>query len=200
MADENVLNLEKGAAPTNLSEQFPNLTSSMLIGLGWDPADTGADFDLDSCVVLLDANKKIIPDGIVFFNHLEFKNGGEVAIKHNGDDLTGGNSDTGPDETINVYLKKLPAEVAHVVPFMNIFKASERNQKFGQVNNSFMVLIDGSSEKEVIRHSLKKEYAENTGVVMADIYRFGEEWKVKALGVGVDGDIQTISDKIPSLL
>lgn len=195
-----VVNLEKGGHAVNLSEDFPSLTKSMLIGLGWKPAETGADFDLDSTVLLLDQNKKPytqgVPNGLIYFNHLKF---GDNVIVHSADDLTGGSSDEGDDETITVRLDKLPEEVAHVVAFINIYDADNRGQKFGQVNDSYMRLVD-ADENEVIRHSLKKEYADFTGVVLADIYRFGSEWKVKAIAQGVNGDINTIAAKVPELV
>lgn len=195
-----IVNLEKGAGAVNLSEDFPSLTKSLLIGLGWKPADTGSDFDLDSTVLLLDTNKKPytngVPEGLIYFNHLKF---GDNVIVHSADDLTGGSSEEGDDETITIRLDKLPQEVVHVVAFMNIYDADTRGQKFGQVNDSYMRLVD-ADEKEVIRHSLKKEYADFTGVVLADIYRFGAEWKVKAIAQGVNGDIKTIAAKVPELL
>lgn len=194
MAD--IVNLDKGAPAVNLSEQFPTLTKSLLIGLGWKPADTGKDFDLDSTVMLLDKNKKQVQNGLIYFNHLKYMN--DVVV-HSADDLTGGSSEEGDDETITVRLDKLPEEVAHVVAFMNIYDADSRGQKFGQVNDSYMRLVD-ADENEVIRHSLKKEYADNTGVVLADIYRFGSEWKVKAIAQGVNGDINTIAAKVPDLI
>jgi tellurium resistance protein TerD len=195
-----VVSLEKGGAPVNISDQFPSLTEGMVVGLGWKPADTGKDFDLDSVAVLLDENKKVVEGGINFFNALEYKVNGEAVVIHSKDDLTGGSSEEGDDETITVKLKKLPESIKHVVVFVNIYQATERGQKFGQVNDSYMRLLDAATEKEVVRNSLKKEFAENTGVVLADIYRFGSEWKVKAISQGVNGDINEIVSKIPSLL
>lgn len=192
MAD--TYNLEKGASAVNIDEQFPSLAEQAVVGLGWDPADGGPAIDLDSAVALYDENKKHLET--VFFNNLEYKVGSDVVIKHNGDDLTGGNSDTGPDETINIRLNKLPPEVKHVVPFINDFKGG----KFGRVKNSFMALYD-KDDKEIIRHNLAKEFDDFQGVVMADIYRgVSGEWKVKAISQGVNGDINAIAQAIPSLL
>lgn len=189
-----IYNLEKGASAVNIDEQFPSLADQAVVGLGWDPADGGPAIDLDSAVALYDENKKHL--ATVFFNNLEYKVGSDVVIKHNGDDLTGGNSDTGPDETINIRLNKLPAEVKHVVPFINDFKGG----KFGRVKNSFMALYD-KDDKEIIRHNLAKEFDDFQGVVMADIYRgVSGEWKLKAISKGVNGDINAIATEIPNLL
>lgn len=189
-------NLEKGGEAANISDQFPSLAEQAVVGLGWDPAEGGAEsIDLDSAVALYDENKQLID--VVFFNHLEFKDSsGQVVIKHNGDDLTGGNSDTGPDETINIRLNKLPDNVKHVVPFINDYKGG----KFGRVKNAFMALYD-KDDKEIIRHSLAKEFDNFQGVVMADIFRgVSGDWKVKAISKGMDGDINVIAKEIPSVL
>lgn len=187
-------NLEKGADAVNISENYPSIAEQVVVGLGWDQADGGPSIDLDSAVALYDESKKHL--GTVFFGNLQFKDGGNVVIQHNGDDLTGGNSDTGPDETINVKLNKLPTNVKHVVAFVNDFKGG----KFGRVKNAFAALYD-KDDKEIIRHNLAKEFDDFTGVVVADIFRgMSGEWKIKAISKGVNGNINQIADIIPGIL
>jgi tellurium resistance protein TerZ len=186
--------LEKNAAPANLDEQFPSLAEQAVVGLGWDPADGGASIDLDSAVALYDEGKKHL--ATVFFDNLEYKVGSEVVIKHNGDDTTGGKSDTGPDETINIKLNKLPDNVKHVVIIINDFKGG----KFGRVKNSFGALYD-KDEKELVRHNLAKEFDNFNGVVVADIFRgMSGEWKIKAISAGINGNLNEIAAKVPELI
>ncbi len=189
-----IYNLEKGAAPVNVADQFPSIAEQAVVGLGWDPAEAGASIDLDSAVALYDEEKKHV--ATVFFQNLQYKVGNDVVIQHNGDDLTGGKSATGPDETINIKLNKLPANVKHVVPFINDFKGG----KLGRVKNSFCAMYD-KDEKEVLRHNLAKEYDEFQGVVMVDIFRsLSGEWKIKPISKGVNGDINQIAAAIPAML
>ena len=69
---------------------------------------------------------------------------------------------------------------------VNIYKADERNQNFGQVNNAYVRLVDttGGKNEEQLRFDLTEDYSGSTGIRMADIYRHNGEWKMKAIGDG----------------
>ena len=65
------VNLIKGGR-ISLNKEAPGL-KKILIGLGWDTnaSDTGADFDLDASVFLLDSNAKVANEkDFVFYNWL----------------------------------------------------------------------------------------------------------------------------------
>ncbi|WP_300730057.1 TerD family protein, partial [uncultured Bacteroides sp.] len=80
--------------------------SKVSVGLGWDPNEgTGFDFDLDASAFMLGSNKKIPNDNyFIFYNNPKSPDG---AVESTGDDTTGGNSDGGDDETLNVDLQKV---------------------------------------------------------------------------------------------
>ncbi|WP_198648456.1 TerD family protein, partial [Cyanothece sp. BG0011] len=69
---------------------------------------------------------------------------------------------------------------------VNIYKARQRQQSFGQVNNAFVRLVNLSNNKEIARYSLLgEEYDGKTGMILAELYRDEEEWKMEAVGKGV---------------
>ena len=111
--------------------------SKVSVGLGWDPNEgTGFDFDLDASAFMLGANKKLPKDEyFVFYNNQKSPDG---AVESTGDDLTGGNSDGGDDETLNVDLTKVDPQVQEIIFTATIYKAEERKQNFGQVRNSYI--------------------------------------------------------------
>ena len=106
----------------SLSKSAPNLTS-IAVGLGWDArSTTGADFDLDASALLTGANGKVLSDAhFVFFNNLKSPDG---SVEHTGDNLTG--EGEGDDETINVELPSVPAEVQKIVFTVSIYEAEQR--------------------------------------------------------------------------
>ena len=92
------------------------------VGLGWDPNEgTGYDFDLDASAFMLGESGRIPTDEyFVFYNNPKSPDG---SVESTGDDLTGGNSDGGDDETINVDLSKVDPKIQEIVFTATIYKA-----------------------------------------------------------------------------
>jgi len=185
------INLQKGQR-ISLSKEAPGLTK-LMCGLGWDVAkpsggglfgafSNNVDYDLDSSVICLDENDKANNQGnVIYFSNLQHKSG---AITHLGDNLTGAGD--GDDEQILVNLNQIPAEISKLVFTVNIYNCLERKQDFGQVKNAFVRLVNISDNKEIARYNLSgQEYKGMTGMIMAEIYRHNNEWKMAAIGNGV---------------
>lgn len=184
------INLQKGQR-ISLSKESPGLTK-ILCGLGWDVAERSGggifgmfsetqDYDLDASVICLDANGKIKDiANIIYFGNLSHRS---QAIIHLGDNLTG--EGDGDDEQIIVDLSLVPADILKLVFTVNIYECIKRKQDFGQVKNAFVRLVNVSNNKEIARYNLSgSEYQGATGMVMAEIYKHGNEWKMAAIGKG----------------
>ena len=53
------------------------------------------------------------------------------------------------------------------------------------VENAFVRLVNRGNNREIARYNLSgREYANQTGMIMAEIYRDKEEWKMAAIGKG----------------
>jgi tellurium resistance protein TerD len=160
------------------------------IGLGWDTYkyDGGADFDLDSVAFLLGESGKARSDSdLVFYNNLRHSSG---AVEHMGDNRTG--EGEGDDEVIQVNLSKLPADVAKIVFTVTIDDAEARSQNFGMVSNAFIRVVNDDSGAELIRYDLDEDYSVETAVVVAELYRHGNEWKFNAIGSGFAGGLSAL--------
>lgn len=185
------INLQKGQR-ISLSKEAPGLTK-LMCGLGWDVAKRSGgglfgvfsntpDCDLDGSVICLDKNDKVNGQAnVIYFGNLSHKSG---AITHLGDNLTGAGE--GDDEQIIVDLARMPPDIAKLVFTVNIYDCIARKQDFGQVQNAFVRLVNMSDNKEVARYNLSgSEYKGMTGMLMAEIYRHNNEWKMGAIGNGV---------------
>ena len=184
------VNLDKGQR-VDLTKGNPKLTKIM-VGLGWDTKkyDGGADFDLDACAFLLDANDKVRDDyDFVFYNNLTHSSG---AVQHMGDNLTGADGEAEDDEQIQVDLTKIPANIEKVAFTVTIHEADERKQNFGQVSNAYIRVVDLSSNQEVIRYDLGEDFSLETAVVVGEIYRKSGEWKFNAIGSGFNGGLRAL--------
>jgi stress response protein SCP2 len=149
------------------------------IGLGWDVKSGlfGSNIDVDASCFIVDANGKLVNDGVVYFGDQDY-NGGTV--KHSGDNLTGAGA--GDDETIIIDLTKVPSHVAKFVFAVNIYQCRERGQDFGKVKNCFIRAYDADTKQELCRFNLSDDYKGFTGIYPGEVYLHNGEWKFSALG------------------
>lgn len=188
------INLTKGQR-ISLTKEDPSL-KQIMCGLGWDVAPKSGglfggnkQFDLDSSVICLDANKKLTDvKNIIYFGNLRHSSS---AIAHQGDNLTGAGE--GDDEVINIDLPLIPSSIAYLVFVINIYKCSQRRQDFSMVNNAFVRLVNRTTNKELARYNLSgAEYKGMTGMILAELYRHNDDWKMAAVGNGFE--IETLAD------
>lgn len=184
-----MINLEKG-------QRISMDKGLTLVGvaLGWDPNEgTGYDFDLDASAFMLGESGRIPTDEyFVFYNNPKSPDG---SVESTGDDLTGGNSDGGDDETINVDLSKVDPKIQEIVFTATIYKAEERRQNFGQVRNSYIRIYDAKTNAEIARYDLDEDFSIETAVEFGRLYRRGDEWKFEAMGIGNKGGLQSLVNK-----
>ena len=168
--------------------------SKVSVGLGWDPNEgSGFDFDLDASAFMLGGDKKLPKDEFfVFYNNQKSPDG---AVESTGDDLTGGNSDGGDDETLNVDLTKVDPQVQEIIFTATIYKAEERKQNFGQVRNSYIRIYNSITNEEIARYDLDEDFSIETAVEFGRLYRRNGEWKFEAMGIGNKGGLQALVNK-----
>ncbi len=172
----------------SLSKAAPNLTR-VQIGLGWRArSTTGADFDLDASALLC-ANGRVLGDEyFVFYNNLKSPEG---SVEHTGDDLTGGSG--GDDETILVDLSLVPVAVDKIVFPVSIYDADARSQTFGQVSDAYIRVLNQADESELARYDLTEDASTETAMIFGELYRYGGEWKFRAVGQGYASGLRGIA-------
>jgi tellurium resistance protein TerD len=162
--------------------------SKISVGLGWNPNEgTGHDFDLDASAFMINASR-IIPadDYFVFYGNTDSPDG---ALHHTGDDPTGGNSADGDDETIEVDLSKVNSDIEEILFVVTIHDAAARKQNYGQVRNSYIRIVDDSSNQEIAKYELGEDFSIETGVEFGRLYKRDNKWKFEASGIGYKEDL-----------
>ncbi|GLW58261.1 TerD family protein [Kitasatospora phosalacinea] len=182
------VSLAKGGN-VSLTKEAPGLTN-VIVGLGWDVrATTGADFDLDASALLCSEAGRVLGDQhFVFYNNLRSPEG---SVEHSGDNLTGGGD--GDDEQIKVDLTAVPPQVAKIVFPVSIYDAENRHQSFGQVRNAFIRVVNEADGSEVARYDLSEDASTETAMVFGELYRYGSEWKFRAIGQGYASGLRGIA-------
>ncbi len=182
------INLTKGQK-IDLTKGDPSL-SKLLVGLGWDTNkySTGADFDLDAAVFMLQENKKVGSNkDFIYYGNLKHESG---SVEHMGDNLTGGNA--GDDEQIKIDLARIPANIDRIAITVTIYDAEARRQNFGQVSNAYIRIVDEKNNNEILRFDLNEDFSVETSVVIAEIYRYKGEWKFNAVAGGFSGGLKAL--------
>lgn len=175
------VSLTKGQKVTLRKDGGVQLTQ-IRMGLGWDPirksggmfgGSRSANIDLDASVILFAGHQ---PFDTVYFGNLRTPDG---SILHSGDNLTG--EGEGDDEVINVNLPQIPPHVDTLL----FLVTSYRGQTFEQVDNAFCRLVDSTTNAELARYTLRGGMP-FTAMVMATIVRSGSDWKLQAIGEGLN--------------
>lgn len=175
------INLQKG-------QKIDIGLTNISVGLGWNPNEgTGAAFDLDASAFMIDSARVIPTEGFfVFYGNTDSP---DSALHHTGDDPTGGNSDGGDDETIQVDLTKVDSRIQEILFVVTIHEAAARRQNFGQVRDSYIRLVDNQTGQAVAKYELGEDFSIETGVEFGRIYRREGKWKFEASGIGYKEDL-----------
>ncbi|WP_438313459.1 TerD family protein [Sporosarcina sp. FA9] len=184
--------LQKGQR-IDLTKGRPGL-EKITVGLGWDPIEqkskgllgglfggggSGSNMDIDASVIMLEDDKFLNKENLIYFGNLKSKCG---SIAHTGDNTTG--EGDGDDEQVIVDLKRIPANINKLVFVVNIYDCVKRKQDFGQVENAFIRVMNSSNNEELLKFNLSESYAGSTSLIVAEIYRHGSDWKFGAVGTG----------------
>lgn len=177
------IQLSKGQK-LDLTKGNPGL-DNLLVGLGWDVNNGGADVDLDAEVFLLNASGKVPTSGhVVFYNNLISPDG---SVRHNGDNRTGAGD--GDDETIHIGLSKVGSDVEKIVFAVSIDEALKKRQNFGQVSNAYIRIINESNGQELCRFDLTEDHSASISMIVGEVYRHNGEWKFGAVEQGSNQDL-----------
>ncbi|MCW2538956.1 MAG: hypothetical protein JWN95_681 [Frankiales bacterium] len=186
------VNLSKGQR-VSLEKQGGGTLSKVRMGLGWDAVKKRGLFgsksqsiDLDASALLFDASGRLVDQ--IWFQQLDSKDG---SVHHTGDNRTGAGE--GDDESIQVDLAHVPAQISTLVFTVNSFTG----QTFSQIENAHCRLLDETSaDAEIAKYNLTGSGA-HTAQIMAKLSRDGSGWTMTALGIPATG--RTFHDLLPAL-
>ncbi len=168
--------------------------SKISVGLGWDPNEgTGFEFDLDASAIMINDQRKLVEEEyFVFFNNLKSPDG---ALQHTGDDPDGKSSDGDDDEAIKIDITKIDTRVSEILFVVTIADFEKRKQNFGQVRNSYIRIVDETTNTEIAKYELDEDFSVETGVEFGRLYKRNDAWKFEASGIGYKADLAFFLEK-----
>jgi stress response protein SCP2/tellurite resistance protein len=178
--------LSKGQK-VDLTKSHPGL-QNVVVGLGWDIAHNGSNFDLDASTFLLGQTGKVQSDqDFIFYNN---PSGGNGSINYSGDNRNGaGERD---DEQIRIDLQRVPSHIHRIAFTITIHDAQIKQQNFGQISNSYVRIFNEQTNEELIRFNLGRDFTVETAIVAAELYRHNGEWKFNAIASGFQGGLAAL--------
>ena len=188
------VNLKKGDR-VDLKKHTGENLKNVMVGLGWDEVDRKKvpgglfglfsghvhDIDCDASAFLCKGGKIRNNEDVIYFGNLLHKSD---AVRHMGDNLTGAGE--GDDEQIFINLNILPSDYDRIIFVVNIYKASERNQDFGMIDNAFIRICDADNDNEIYKYNLSENYSGKTAMIFGELILQDGRWKFNAIGEATD--------------
>lgn len=173
------VNMTKGSS-VDFSKAAPSL-AIVAIGAGWDPKEGGPTMDADLCCFLLAAGGKVRKnEDFVFFNRES-----APGVQHTGDNLTG--EGEGDDETINVTLADVPADVEQILFAVNIYQAKQKGQSLGCIDNAHIRAVDTATGEELAIYNI--DAASGETMTFGALVRNADGWEFQAVNETSDADL-----------
>jgi tellurium resistance protein TerD len=162
--------------------------TQLLVRLGWDAGhQVGAELDIDAMGFMLTTQGTVRNDqDLVFYNNLKSPCG---AVVHGGAVsaiLVG-------EETIQIELAAVSAEIEKVIFTMSIYDAEARAQHFGMLKSAYICLVNQATGYELVRYQLSKVDNTETAMIFGQLYRYKDDWKFRAVGQGFKDGIEPLA-------
>lgn len=171
----------------SLNENCKNL-SKLIVTLDYNIIKNAYnEFDLDASVFMVDINDKTVEKDFIFYENTKSTCGGIVIKK---DHNTSIKEDY--NECIQLDLNLIPPHIQKLAFTVTVYEANERQQNFGQVSDGYFRIIAGDTKKEVLNYKFNENLSIETAIVVAEIYRYKNEWKINCIGSGFRGGLEAL--------
>ncbi|MEK6263565.1 MAG: TerD family protein [Clostridium sp.] len=180
------IKLKKGQK-LSINDNAKNL-SKLIVALDFNILKNGNnEFDLDASVFMVDARGTTIEKDFIFYENTNSTCGG-VVIK--GDHNT--TLKDAYDESIQLDLNLIPEHIQKLAVTITIYEAIERLQNLSQVSEGYFRIIDGNTKQEILNYKFDENLSVETAMVVAEIYRYKNEWKINCIGSGFRGGLEAL--------
>lgn len=173
----------------SINSKTQNL-SKLLIALDWDIKNIGnTEFELDTSLFLVDKNNNTSEENFVFYGNPRSKDGGVIIDKDHNSGLK-----KAYDQAIQLDLSLIPNSIQKLAVTVTVYEGDKRRQNFGQVTNGYFRILDAQSRSELFKYNFNEGLKFETAVVVVEIYRYKDEWKINPIGNGFIGGLKALCD------
>lgn len=157
-----------------------DLRTKFVITLENDPIrdDKGELIDVDLSLFMLDVKGKVLnQQAIIFYNTSNHKSSCGSVVYDEG--------------KLNINLDTIPQNIDRLVVAASVFEAENSGFTFKDIKNMTLSLFGKSNKKPLLMYQLTNEYHESS-IVLCEFFRFGQGWKLRAVGQGYHGGLPTL--------
>ncbi len=159
----------------SLNQQAPGIRI-VEVELGWEPAE--GPWTLDAGAFALTTQGRVRGDeDFVFYNQPTLSEGGLQL------------DPAGRRFTVN--LAELPAGIATIAIALTL--DAESGQSFAALRQVWLELRDGQDQTGIARFAQDTAEMSETAIILGQLYRYGSEWKFKAVGQGFNGGLAALA-------
>lgn len=164
--------------------------SKLLIALDWDIKNiVNTEFELDTSLFLVDKNNNTSEENFVFYGNPRSKDGGVIIDKDHNSGLK-----RAYDQAIQLDLNLIPPSIEKLAVTVTVYDGDKRRQNFGQVTNAHFRVLDVQNRSELFKYNFNEGLKFETAIVVAEIYRYKDEWKINPIGNGFIGGLKALCD------
>jgi len=145
------------------------------------------EFDLDASVFMVDINNKTAEKDFIFYENIKSTCGG-VAVKQDHNTTL----KEAYNECIQLDLNLIPPHIQKLAFTITVYEATERNQNFGQISEGYFRIIASDTKQEILNYNFNENLSIETAIVVAEIYRYKNEWKINCIGSGFRGGLEAL--------
>ena len=168
-----------------LTREIPSLTG-VVLGVTLTSAEPLVIDNMVVATLLCDADSRVLSDEhVVFFNQLTAPDMSVQQLERAlGSDI----------EQVEVDLHAVPPEVSRILVVAYINEGIAARRTLGQLREARVRVLDAANDAELVRsEDLAPVLTTETGLVLAELYRHGRDWKFKVIGQGYANGIRGIA-------
>jgi tellurium resistance protein TerD len=168
-----------------LTREIPNLTG-VALGVRLVATEPVLVDNLVVATLLCDASSQVLSDEhVVFFNQLTSPDLSVAQLTQ----AVGGDT-----EQLEVDLPQVPDDVHRIVVVAYVNEGTPARRQLGQLREAVVRVLDLKDDTELVRsENLAPVLSTETGLVLAELYRHGADWKFKVIGQGYADGIRGIA-------
>jgi len=166
-----------------LSIEKDLLSKSFSVALDWDK-NSCPNYEIDATVMLLsDSGKLENENDFIFYNNPNSQCG---SVKIHSRPLVDNYK-----KTMGINLSKIPSNISRIKFILTIDDGDKLNYRFGNVKNVSVKILDEMTRNVVLEYNVEGMTKE-TALMILDIYKYNNEWKLQAVGNGFNSGLDAI--------
>ncbi|MGX2961415.1 TerD family protein [Peribacillus sp. JNUCC 23] len=173
--------------PTLIRGQKADVTKNnyglrkLSVGLHWDAQ---LNMEIDASAFILGQNGKITKEEDFIFYGQPVSSCGSVTLRQS-------NSGTDKQEFL-IDLDRISTHVQKIAFSLTIHHAEDRKHFFQAVSNMWIRLVNDETKMEFLRFPITYSFTDESAIIVADLYRYSNEWKFNPVGAGYFGGLTAL--------